>query len=1136
MKNRNIYINLLMLVISFTASLSYAQVDGMAIDQINDNYGYYLLDRTSGWQSFTAGTNGHLGAVELYFYSTGTNTSYSGGTNWSATLRIHEGEGTSGAILAEQPITGDGVKQRQTYILEMPVRQIAESKYTFSFEDATAGLTVRASTNSYTNGRSHNSIYDYNFKTYVLDSNWSEEIYRDTNFTTSCSIISNEAQMAQFAYLVNNGYSFMGSTLTLNTNLDLSAHYWTPIGSRNITFQGTFNGGSNIISNIIIDQPDTDYQGLFGHVSGGSIHDLNLTNLDITGKFYVAGLCGKTDGPITGCTLSGCIRGKGDLGGLVGKSESNIVNCVNNCSVYSDPSYGEDSQHIGGIAGECYSDILDCSNSGSIEGAISVAGIVGNSKGIIDGCLNTGIITCNLIGGGIASRAESTIQYCNNSGNVTGNVVGGIVAGLNILSMSSSTGIVQYCENSGSINGTGAYSCAGGITTDINGIIQNCVNSGAISGNSAGGISTFPKGIVQNCVNRGTVTGLINEEEENSYAGGIVADIWDTTIRNCNNSGNIIGSTTNSITGGISGWNEEEYIDEEEPEYSTPGGTIQNCCNNGAVSGLGLIGGLAGRNGGTISNSYWKQTGIEPFIQGATGQSDGILTKCSFFGDAPGTLAEPVSAGWITTDDLSKALNAWMIDVRDAGTLLRRWSVGSVSDYPTLINSFWKDEGNYTTNWYDDTSTTFSIGTAKEIAGLTVLVNSGVDDFSGKLITLSADIELGNHEWTPIGNISGDEQGSFKGAFNGNGKTISGIYVDNPADFEAVGFFGLIEGVYVVNLQLRNVDISGSGFAGGLVGYLQWAHSINNSVSGYVSAYMGAGGIAGLVGNPGSYGLIWNCWSDVWVSGEGLWGLGGISGSGFDADTLIGVSSYWKHTGTAPYDKPADGQGSGINSNCYSFAEAPGVLNMTGLPSMATNLNNFVMDGFALSELLPELYGWTTGTAYNYPVMIPLICVNGEYIQPQNFGNGFTADMTVEQVNETVSIYTNAYPETNADTFSELMKKAEMMGFTFAELSVDNAILDFDPKLVITGLDPLVNALPFSVDNGIDETAVEAMNRLAGSVNKKPTVIQMILTNGTETALVTSTLYHTNGTATASFTPDSADVMTFKLILSHESE
>jgi hypothetical protein len=167
MKNRNIYINLLMLVISFTASLSYAQVDGMAIDQINDNYGYYLLDRTSGWQSFTAGTNGHLGAVELYFYSTGTNTSYSGGTNWSATLRIHEGEGTSGAILAEQPITGDGVKQRQTYILEMPVRQIAESKYTFSFEDATAELTVRASTNSYTNGRSHNSIYDYNFKTYV---------------------------------------------------------------------------------------------------------------------------------------------------------------------------------------------------------------------------------------------------------------------------------------------------------------------------------------------------------------------------------------------------------------------------------------------------------------------------------------------------------------------------------------------------------------------------------------------------------------------------------------------------------------------------------------------------------------------------------------------------------------------------------------------------------------------------------------------------------------------------------------------------------------------------------------------------------------------------------------------------------
>ena len=1130
MKSKNRLIGSLMLGISLTASVSYAQVSGMALDQINDNYGYYFPSRSSGWQSFTAGTNGHLGAVELWLYSTGSESGSAGGDEWSTTLRIREGEGTSGPILAEQPITGDGVKQRRTFILETPVRQTAENTYTFSFESATTGLTVRASGNVYTNGRSHSSSYDYNFSTYLLDSDWSEEVYRDTNFTTSCTIISNEAQLAQFAYLVNSGHPFTGQTLTLTTNLDLSAHYWTSIGNRTLDFRGTFNGGSNIIHRVIIDQPDANYQGLFGHVASGSIHDLDLTDVDISGGFYVGGLSGRTDGLIACCTLSGCISGRGDVGGVVGISGSNITDCINNSSVYSDPSYGDDSQHIGGIAGECFGDIFGCSNRGSVEGAITVGGIVGSVQGTLDRCLNAGAITCDWNAGGIAAMTRGTVQSCTNSGTVSGNSIGGIVAWLNIPSMGTTTGMVQQCANSGSISGVGAHSVAGGILAAMDGILQNCINSGPVSGTRAGGISARPEGIVQNCVNSGSVSGLLDEAETYSHAGGIAADIWDTTIRNCGNSGSVSGPDTNSLTGGIVGWNEEEYIDEEEPEYSTPGGTIQNCANNGAVIGLGLLGGLVGNNGGSISNSYWKQTGSEPFALGATGTNDGTLANCQPFDTAPGTLAVPVTAGDVTTDNLSKALNTWMIEERDAGAPLRRWTLGSASAYPTLINSFWTDEGNYSTNWYDAEAIKLSIGTAEELAGFAVLVNSEIGDFTFKQISLSANIELGNREWTPIGGVIDDDWITFTGHFDGNGKTVSGIYVDNPTNLSSIGFFGMIKNCYVFNLSLKDVDISGFGAAGGLAGFSHYGYVFNNLVSGYVAGDICAGGIAGIVFNDHPNGAVWNCWSDAWISGEGC--LGGLTGGDFKENGLPTCdSSYWKNTGLEPYDKPADGY-LGITTSCYSFAEAPGVLDKTGEPSLSEALNEFVM-----SMDPPVLYGWTAGSPSNYPVMIPLICVTGETIPPQTLDDGFTAGMTLAQVDSTVSVYTNAYPATDADSFCDLMKKTEMMGFTFADMSADDAILDFDPTLVITGLDPVAQELTFTVSNGIDTTAIDAVNRLAQSIAKTPTVIQMALTNGTEAALVTSAQYHTNGTATASFTPiDPTDVMVFKMTLSHEDE
>lgn len=69
---------------------------------------------------------------------------------------------------------------------------------------------------------------------------------------------------------------------------------------------------------------------------------------------------------------------------------------------------------------------------------------------------------------------------------------------------------------------------------------------------------------------------------------------------------------------------------------------------------------------------------------------------------------------------------------------------------------------------------------------------------------LSADINL-TQPWLPIG-ISDDAP--FTGSFNGNGFTISNVFIDNPkGDYKYLGFFGLVSGGTIHNVALENVSI-----------------------------------------------------------------------------------------------------------------------------------------------------------------------------------------------------------------------------------------------------------------------------------------------------------------------------------------
>ncbi len=62
-----------------------------------------------------------------------------------------------------------------------------------------------------------------------------------------------------------------------------------------------------------------------------------------------------------------------------------------------------------------------------------------------------------------------------------------------------------------------------------------------------------------------------------------------------------------------------------------------------------------------------------------------------------------------------------------------------------------EDEFKPSTDWYNESATTFTLMTEEELFGLAILVNAGTADFAGKTVKLGKDMDLSDKVWTPIG-------------------------------------------------------------------------------------------------------------------------------------------------------------------------------------------------------------------------------------------------------------------------------------------------------------------------------------------------------------------------------------------------
>lgn len=123
-----------------------------------------------------------------------------------------------------------------------------------------------------------------------------------------------------------------------------------------------------------------------------------------------------------------------------------------------------------------------------------------------------------------------------------------------------------------------------------------------------------------------------------------------------------------------------------------------------------------------------------------------------------------------------------------------------------------------TTAAITESNNTYKVYTGAQLAWIAKQVNGG-NNFSGKTVTLMKDIDLGSHEWTPIGNM-GDTYTAFAGTFNGNGNTIYNLHSISQRTISSVsaGLFGAITGD-IEGVNVQNAYIKSSHYAGTICAY-----------------------------------------------------------------------------------------------------------------------------------------------------------------------------------------------------------------------------------------------------------------------------------------------------------------------------
>ena len=278
----------------------------------------------------------------------------------------------------------------------------------------------------------------------VTSAAWNRDVDTGRYHTGETELsISNAAELAGLAKLVNSGTNFEGVTITLEADLQMNqlmdwekwetnevtpANSWTPIGIFDeCIFHGTFDGNYHTISGLYVESAGK--KGLFTAIAS----DATVKNLKLEKSYlsstddYAGGICAYNyRGTIQNCHNDAIVSSwYYTAGGICG---ANYFGVVSQCS---NEAFISASMDAGGIAGINFcATIAESCNTGKVSSKKCGGGIAGEeSNGEIQNCYNTGSIKGGQAAAGIVGKYnEGALDNCYNIGSITGaNTVGGIV-------------------------------------------------------------------------------------------------------------------------------------------------------------------------------------------------------------------------------------------------------------------------------------------------------------------------------------------------------------------------------------------------------------------------------------------------------------------------------------------------------------------------------------------------------------------------------------------------------------------------------------------------------------------------------------------------------------------------------------
>ena len=805
------------------------------------------------------------------------------------------------------------------------------------------------------------------------------------------------------------------STVCHKADAQVAELSWTPIGNSDNKYQGTFDGNGKTIKNLYINAT-SDYAGFFGYASK-SIKNITFDNAKVTST-------GGNTGILAGAagvyiiekikTLANCsVDGDKTVGGIAGSTKGNISNCENHAVV-------KGAMNVGGVVGSfdgISKSITSCANYGAVTGTKYVTGgMVGRfTSGSIQNSANYGDITGSAYVGSLIGDASNC--YLNNvlsTGNVTADKSTGLFVGQIQDTSSTASGILAYnCSAKLSINGTEQTDDAvkaigyGSLTSAyrIKAFTAEQLKSGLVAfilqENVSGGLLWGQKLGTDNLPLLSSANKVYSDGNITMKCSGEVEGIGTFT----NTKPALEGTFTimhgdspihhESVDATCTTDGTTEYWECDVCHASFSDALLTQEVSTPVVSATGheydesdkcikckkeIPFLTLGNNPITIEKVFGEQEEISGYnLYKFTAPEDGTLEVTAASGkDTYGTLWESRTAASYLIDNDDKDEDNPDFQFTYTATKGATYYIGArqydgdaiegevtlnVKLTPLQLPAGMTGNGTKTKPfvlrtaehlaWFRDYVNKDNLSACAKIADDVVII-----DMSTVCHKADAENQVAELSWTPIGN---SEENPYQGTFDGNGKTISNLYINATSDY--TGFFGYADAGSIKNITFDNAKVKNTNndYTGILAGGVKscMIENIKTLDNCTVEGNLYIGGIAGVAS-----GIISNCENHAEVKGTAS--LGGILGMYIDPENSItSCANYGAVTGTGSYVGGMVGYfRKGELQNSANYGNITGTVSVGNLIGTADecNLNNVLGTGNVTATFNTDCAGLLVGT------------------------------------------------------------------------------------------------------------------------------------------------------------------------------